>query len=155
MTETHYPIDHIPTTDSTVDYNNQVFTCHNNTLEQLLITTALIIPEPTTEEKGVEEEFYTVLELDDKEKAAYQIINKSLEVTIEATSAISAVASSTPTSVYFLSFLNYFTLSSLYVLLNFPMPKHIYLCFAQVYKSMNENIFALFGINIDFVPLSD
>lgn len=65
------------------------------------------------------------------------------------------MASSTPISIYFLSFLNYFSLSSLYVLLNFPIPKHIYLCFAQVYKSMNENIFAIFGIHIDFVPISD
>lgn len=44
LTGTHYPISHIPTTDSTVDYSNQVFTCHNNLLQQLLITTAAIPP---------------------------------------------------------------------------------------------------------------
>lgn len=38
------------------------------------------------------------------------------------TNTITTVVSSVPLSVYFLSFVNYFTLSSLYVLLNFPIP---------------------------------
>ena len=78
-----------------------------------------------------------------------------MSVTLEATHMISSVASSIPLSVYFLSFLNYFTLSSLYVLLNFPIPKHIYLCFSEVYRQLNFNILSVLGINFTFTPVSD
>ena len=36
------------------------------------------------------------------------------------------IGSSTPSSLYFLTFINYFTVSSLYVLLNFPIPDNIF-----------------------------
>ena len=68
---------------------------------------------------------------------------------------ISSAASSIPLSVYFLGFLNYFTLSSLYVLLNFPIPKHIYLAFAEVYKQQNISILSLFGIDVTCAHQSD
>jgi hypothetical protein len=42
------------------------------------------------------------------------------------TSTISAIARAMPISIYFLGFLNYFSLTSVYVLLNFPIPEHIY-----------------------------
>ena len=68
---------------------------------------------------------------------------------------ISSVASSFPLSIYFLSFLNYFTLSSLYVLVNFPIPRHIYESFAEVYKQLNFNILSTFGVEVKFKSKSD
>ena len=63
--------------------------------------------------------------------------------------------SSVPFSIYFLSFLNYFTLCSLYVLLNFPIPEHIYHYLAYTYSQINRSIFQLIGIDIDHPILSD
>ena len=68
---------------------------------------------------------------------------------------MTTVASSIPLSIYFLSFLNYFVLSSLYVLVNFPIPKHIYIAFSEIYKQLNISILSLFGIDVNFVPLSE
>lgn len=59
-----------------------------------------------------------------------------------------------PITIYFLSFLNYFTLSSLYVLLNFPIPEHIYKYLSVVYEQINANMLAMIGINLELPPLS-
>ena len=65
------------------------------------------------------------------------------------------MALSLPFSVYFLSFLNYFTLSSMYVLLNFPIPKDIYKYLSLIYTKLNEDLLAIFGIEIAVPYLGD
>ena len=67
---------------------------------------------------------------------------------------ITSFASSTPVGVYFLSFINYFTLSSIYVLLNFPIPEHIYKYLSLIYQQMST-ILEIFGISVSVPPYSD
>ena len=74
------------------------------------------------------------------------IINSSLTVTSQITNSISMVASSLPFAVYFLGFLNYFTMSSLYVLLNFRIPEMLYRYLAFSYNELNRSILELFGV---------
>ena len=45
-----------------------------------------------------------------------------LNVTSVATDTFANTVSAMPIGIYLLSFINYFSLSSLYVLLNFPIP---------------------------------
>ena len=93
--------------------------------------------------------------MSENEKKAYDIIDKALMFTTNATSYINSVASSAPLSIYFLSFINYFTLSSIYVLLNFPIPEALYQYLALVYKELNSSILSIFGIEVFTIPKSD
>jgi hypothetical protein len=85
----------------------------------------------------------------------FYAINDSLAVTAGVTNAVSTFATSMPITVYFLGFVNYFTLSSLYVLLNFPLPEHIYEYLSLIYNQINSNFLAVIGANIAIPPLSD
>jgi hypothetical protein len=49
-----------------------------------------------------------------------------LTITCNIANAAAAFATSLPFTIYFLGFLNYFTMSSLYVLLNFPIPEQLF-----------------------------
>ena len=61
------------------------------------------------------------------------------------TSSISTFAFSFPLSIYFLGFLNYFAMCSLYVLLNFPIPEQILKYLSFLYAELNNDLLALFG----------
>ena len=67
-------------------------------------------------------------------------------MTTNITNLIATFAVSTPVSIYFLSFINYFSLSSLYVLLNFPIPQHVYEYLAIIYQLINTQIIQSLGI---------
>ena len=82
-------------------------------------------------------------------------INDSLTITTSVTNIVSTFATSMPITVYFLGFVNYFTLSSLYVLLNFPLPENIYKYLSLIYDQINSNFLAVIGENIAIPPLSD
>jgi hypothetical protein len=56
--------------------------------------------------------------------------------------------SSSPFVVYFLGFFNYITLCSLYVLLNFPMPKHLYTSLKPMFFDLNDTIFTFIGLKV-------
>lgn len=77
------------------------------------------------------------------------VINSSLTVTSHITSSVATVASSLPFLIYFLSFLNYFSMSSLYVLLHFRIPEHLYRYLAYIYHELNKSILELFGFELD------
>jgi hypothetical protein len=70
-------------------------------------------------------------------------------------SSVTLVLKSIPASGYFLSFINYFAMSSLYALLNVDIPEHLNSYLTHLYKSINQDILALFGVDIDVVPLGD
>jgi hypothetical protein len=99
-------------------------------------------------------QFYTPLVLSSSQEAASAIINDSLSISTNVTNTINTIASSVPFSIYFLSFLNYFTLSSLYVLLNFPIPEQIYSQLSSLYSQINANLFQILDINIQPPPFS-
>ena len=82
-------------------------------------------------------------------------MNNSLVFVSEITSTISKVATSLPISIYFLGFLNYFAMSSLYVLLNFPIPEQIYKFLALLYEELNSDFMSIFGVEIEIAPFSD
>ena len=65
------------------------------------------------------------------------------------------LVSSLPVSIYFLGFLNYLSICSLYVLLNFKIPVQVYDYFASVYEQLNSSILSLFGIEVKLAPFSD
>ena len=60
-----------------------------------------------------------------------------------------------PLSIYFLGFLNYFTMCSLYVLLNFKIPEHIFTYLALIYEQINSDILSLFGISVNVPAFSE
>ena len=74
-----------------------------------------------------ETEFYMPLILTEFEEVTINAVNDSLIITSDATTTISNIVASIPFTVYFLGFLNYFVLCSIYVLLNFEIPKHLYM----------------------------
>ena len=73
------------------------------------------------------------------------VINSSLTVTSQITNSVATVTSSLPFLIYFLGFLNYFTMSSLYVLLHFRIPEQLYRYLAFIYHELNRSILELFG----------
>ena len=77
------------------------------------------------------------------------VINSSLTVTSQITSSVATVASSLPFLIYFLSFINYFTMSSLYVLLHFRIPEQLYRYLAYTYQELNKSILELFGFEFE------
>ena len=83
------------------------------------------------------------------------MINTSLSGSSGATALVTTVASSLPIGIYFLSFINYFSLCSLYVLLNYPIPKQLYQYLASVYEQLNESLLAIFGVEVSLGPFSD
>ena len=56
------------------------------------------------------------------------------------------IATAMPITIYFLTFINYFTMSSLYVLLNFKIPQELYNYLAFAYEQINQNILIMFGL---------
>ena len=62
---------------------------------------------------------------------------------------ITTFTASTPLTVYFLGFLNYFTVSSLYILLNFRIPRNIYKYLTIIYGHVNSNLLELFKLKIN------
>ena len=60
-----------------------------------------------------------------------------------------------PLSIYFLGFLNYFTMCSLYVLLNFPIPEHVFNFLGLMYVQVNSDILSAFGVKIKVPGFSD
>ena len=76
-------------------------------------------------------------------------------MTTITTGLISSVASSIPLSIYFLGYLNYFTMCSLYVLLNFPIPEHAFNFLGSIYVHVNSDILSAFGVEINMPKLSD
>ena len=61
---------------------------------------------------------------------------------------------STPLAIYFIGFINFFTLSSLYILLNFPIPQYVYTYLNVIFNSLNSNFLRLLGFEHDFTPMS-
>ena len=60
-----------------------------------------------------------------------------------------------PISLYFLGFMNYLSLSSMYVLLNFPLPEHIYQQLSLTYQQISVSLLELVGFEVILNPLSD
>jgi hypothetical protein len=69
-------------------------------------------------------------------------------------SSVVQVTSSLPISIYFLNFINYFSMTSLYVLLNFPIPEHIYYLLEYFYRQLNENLLNMMGISLPAYQIS-
>ena len=125
-------------TSYTVDGLGHFFTCGGNVLGQHAIEFVRngVNSSNATGRGTLEEGFYYSINTTSEEDI-FIIINGSLEVTSKITNAISNMASSLPFSIYFLGFLNYFTMSSLYVLLNFRLPEELYRYLAFVFKEIN------------------
>lgn len=142
---TQYTLPTIQATAYDLDYSNNIYTCTNNLIQGHKITygltpdnttssnNATVAPQQTT--KNIEESFY--IEVDSPSEQFYGMINSTLSTSSEATSMVASIASSLPIGIYFLSFINYFSLCSLYVLLNFPIPKQVYQYLATVYEQLN------------------
>ena len=108
-----YQLPRIYATSRAADQQNNLFICFKNVVSQLEI----IYSPPPSDRK-----FYLPLELNNREQKALDVIDTTLILVTNVTSYLHTAASSCSISIYFLSFLNYFTLSSIYVLLNFPIP---------------------------------
>lgn len=64
------------------------------------------------------------------------------------------VVFSSPFTCFFLGFFNYFTLNSLYVLLNIQLPDIIFKELSSLYASSNANILTSFGISFSPPPFT-
>ena len=67
---------------------------------------------------------------------------------------IASISAASPFIIYFLSFMNYFTLSGVYVLLNIAIPEQLYVYLSLIYNGINSNIFTLLGLNVSVPPIS-
>lgn len=56
--------------------------------------------------------------------------------------------------IYFLGFINYFTLNSLYVLLNFKIPEHVFKHLEGVQNEINSDLLSLTGTTFSFPQVS-
>lgn len=74
--------------------------------------------------------------------------------TIDISKNFAMFSTSTPLAIYFLGFINFFTLSSLYVLINFAFPKNVYTYLSFIFDSLNGSILQLMGIQYKFEPIS-
>ena len=59
-----------------------------------------------------------------------------------------------PFLIYFLGFLNYISLSSLYILLELPIPEHLYYYLKLLFANLNEDLLERFGLSEDIDPIS-
>ena len=109
---------------STFTYDSDtgtIFTCKNNTIEHILITVSY---NSTTQEVVDSDNSSQTWKYDysDEENTIVGVLNATLEKVMGFASITSTAVGSVPATGYFLSFLNFFTMSSLYVLLNIDIP---------------------------------
>ena len=93
--------------------------------------------------------------MSEEESSLTNSIMSSIEATSGVTNWMKTSISSLPVSVFFLSFLNWFTMCSLYVLLNFPLPEQVYQILAFLYEELNSDFLALIGVKATIPPLGN
>ena len=124
----------ISATTLATDWQSNIFTCQNDVLLQRKISVS------------TEDQFKYQLVLDEQVEEIFTAANSTLLTVSNITSQLYTVASSIPFSLYFLGFLNYFTMCSLYVFLNFPLPEQVYDVLSFVYKQLSEDLSQSLGI---------
>ena len=70
------------------------------------------------------------------------------------TSKITSISAATPFTIYFLTFINYFSFSGIYVLINMRLPEHLYIYLTLIYGNMNADIFSMFSLKLTLPPIS-
>lgn len=66
---------------------------------------------------------------------------------------INVIVFSSPFACFFLSFFNYFTLNSLYILLNIQIPNLVFEQFSSLFTSVNVNLLEYFNFNFPLTHL--
>lgn len=94
----------------------------------------------------IENSFMFTLNSSLTETAVYQSMIQANNITTGSTTKITSLISSIPISIYFLGFVNYFSMTSLYILLNVKIPSGIFNYLSEAYKELNKDIFNLFGV---------
>jgi len=98
--------------------------------------------------------FYLSLNLTDLASQLNNGAGLGFSYVMSITNKITAVSAATPFTIYFLTFINYFSLAGIYVLINFPIPEQLYGYLTLIYRSVNANIFNLLGIDLTLTPIS-
>ena len=94
-----------------------------------------------------DEDFYLELELSEGQNQTVSMINSGLETANAVVENSFALIFSSPLAAFFLSLLNYFTLSSLYVLLNIRLPKFVFKYLELLYGSCSTDMPSHFGFD--------
>ena len=103
-----YHMNKIDTASIATDWEGNIFTCKNNLISEIKLEIKLgAIPRQ-------EDPFQETISLDNIEKT-YEFVNISLNYVLNVTNLLYTFTESQPFAIYFLSFLNYFTVSSLYI----------------------------------------
>ena len=84
------------------------------------------VPAPPVTPDPVEGDFYQDLELSDMQNQTIDMISSGLRTVGSVVESSFSLIFSSPLAAFFLSLLNYFTLSSMYVLLNIRIPKVVF-----------------------------
>ena len=84
-----------------------------------------------------------------------ELIRDSLNGTTSATNTISKALVSSPVAIYFLGFLNFVSISSLYVLLNFKIPEKVYKYLSFIYKELGTSFLVTFNLDYSVPQMSD
>ena len=92
-----------------------------------------------------EEDFYLTIELSEGQNQTVGMISSGLETVSAMVENSFALIFSSPLAAFFLSLLNYFTLSSLYVLLNIRVPKFVFKYLELLYGSCSTDMPSHFG----------
>lgn len=100
--------------------------------------------------------FYYSIEDNMEDSMFFVTVEDMLNYSSKATVVMTNVATSMPFTIYCLGFVNYFVMSSLYVLLNFPLPEVLFRYLSFSYEQINQNVLNLFGFEMtEMRPLSD
>ncbi len=95
------------------------------------------------------------LSLSSWENQTFCALDPVSTVVFEAMTKIDVILLSSPFTCFFLGFLSYFTLSSLYVLLGMPLPDPVFNHLSSVYDLLGLNLLAFLGFQVEVAPLSD
>jgi hypothetical protein len=131
-----------------VNASNTTNSSNASTTTNTTNTTNSSVPVNSSVSNDTVPSYYIPITLGGAQMAVYNIVNGSTDAYSDFTFNFFSLAKSLPISIYLLGFLNYFTLSSLYVLLNYQLPQQLYEYLSFIYQESSLNFLALVGLNI-------
>ena len=94
-----------------------------------------------------ESSLFTTVEFTEAQNKTVESIGKGLNQVSSLVDNSFSILFSTPLAAFFLRLFNYFTLNSLYVLLNIPIPQVVFDHLGNIYKACANDMLANFGFS--------
>lgn len=94
-------------------------------------------------------QFFYKLDLTEGEKTASDNLGSGISLTIDGTQNLALIISSSPFLIYFLGFINFLNICSIYVLLDMTLPYELYFYLKTIFNFINKDIFSVVGLTIN------